>query len=765
MIQHHYDTTPESETTESESKVTESETTESESKVTESETTEKESKVTESETTEKESKVAESETTDHESKEQLVTMHLESSPVVYERAPMKARAAIGAQSIALPVLQQGAIQSGNGWNWDGSVLTLDGFVYDGNNGFNIKGDASIVLKNENRFTGDANTSFISSYDGSLIWSGDGTLYADNTKAFGPDIDNGDWDVLAPLFYCGGKMIFNGGTLFLNGGGLQSDAGFEVNDGQLNITTPDGFVIEDEYGPWVSAAHGLLTNGSVSINGGEMNFQLGKFSAGIMVSNYDEGTDVTDVTMTGGTVNVTGNGDSAILVGYPFGKTTDSDAIHISGGTLKAKVVASVLRSVFGGNIVLDGGQFEMSNTYGNVVSVDDPKADEIIIKAANYDAVDEVLGKIPEDLSLYTEASVKALNDAKTAVVWDKNFLDQSVVNGYAAAIQAAIDGLTYRGADYKTVNEVIGKIPEDLSMYTEASVKALNDVRTAIAWDKNVTEQSVVNGYAAAMQAAIDGLTYREADYKTVDEALGKIPEDLSLYTEASVKALNDAKTAIAWDKNVTEQSVVNGYAAAVQAAIDGLTYRGADYKAVDEALGKIPEDLSLYTEASLKALNDAKTAIAWDKNVTEQSVVDGYAAAVKAAVNGLAYKTADYTAVDKALEKIPEDLSMYTEESVKALNDAKAAIVRDKNVTEQSAIDAYAAAIEKAIAGLTKKQAETETENKVSEEKPAAVSKTSDSPKTGDPANVLLWSLLFIVSGGVVAALTLQKKKKNMR
>ena len=165
------------------------------------------------------------------------------------------------------------------------------------------------------------------------------------------------------------------------------------------------------------------------------------------------------------------------------------------------------------------------------------------------------------------------------------------------------------------------------------------------------------------------------------------------------------------------------------------------------------------------MKALNDAKTAIAWDKNVTEQSVVDGYAAAVKAAVNGLAYKTADYTAVDKALEKIPEDLSMYTEESVKALNDAKAAIVRDKNVTEQSAIDAYAAAIEKAIAGLTKKQAETETENKVSEEKPAAVSKTSDNPKTGDPANVLLWSLLFIVSGGVVVALTLQKKKKNMR
>lgn len=58
--------------------------------------------------------------------------------------------------------------------------------------------------------------------------------------------------------------------------------------------------------------------------------------------------------------------------------------------------------------------------------------------------------------------------------------------------------------------------------------------------------------------------------------------------------------------------------------------------------------------------------------------------------------------------MKKIPNDLKKYTDESVKAVNDAKAAIVRGKNITEQKTVDGYAAALEKAIAGL-----ETETDD----------------------------------------------------
>jgi hypothetical protein len=64
--------------------------------------------------------------------------------------------------------------------------------------------------------------------------------------------------------------------------------------------------------------------------------------------------------------------------------------------------------------------------------------------------------------------------------------------------------------------------------------------------------------------------------------------------------------------------------------------------------------------------------------------------------------YAPANYDGVDAAIEKIPGDLSVYTEDSVQKLMDAKEAVVRNKNVTEQDEVDAMARAIEEAIAAL---------------------------------------------------------------
>ena len=67
--------------------------------------------------------------------------------------------------------------------------------------------------------------------------------------------------------------------------------------------------------------------------------------------------------------------------------------------------------------------------------------------------------------------------------------------------------------------------------------------------------------------------------------------------------------------------------------------------------------------------------------------------------------YKDADYSKVDAAIKKVPSDLSLYTDASVKVLNDALKSVVRGKNITEQAVVDGYAAAIEKAISSLEKK------------------------------------------------------------
>lgn len=118
-------------------------------------------------------------------------------------------------------------------------------------------------------------------------------------------------------------------------------------------------------------------------------------------------------------------------------------------------------------------------------------------------------------------------------------------------------------------------------------------------------------------------------------------------------------------------------------------------------------------------------------------------------AAKTALELKAADYTAVDKAIASIPADKTGYTEESVKQLEEAVAAVDRNLKIDKQDAVDAMAQAIEQAVAGLQKKEADTT----VPEDKEPL-------PQTGDNASLLAWMLLA-VTGVSVAAIALAKKR----
>ena len=67
--------------------------------------------------------------------------------------------------------------------------------------------------------------------------------------------------------------------------------------------------------------------------------------------------------------------------------------------------------------------------------------------------------------------------------------------------------------------------------------------------------------------------LVWVSADFTEVDAAIEAVPEDLSIYSDESVAKLHAAIDAV--DYAQPEQTVVDGYAAAIRAAIDGLTYR----------------------------------------------------------------------------------------------------------------------------------------------------------------------------------------------
>ena len=178
-------------------------------------------------------------------------------------------------------------------------------------------------------------------------------------------------------------------------------------------------------------------------------------------------------------------------------------------------------------------------------------------------------------------------------------------------------------------------------------------------------------------------------------------------------------------------------------------MTYLPADYTKVDAAIAKA-NALNKDEYKDFTAVEAAVNAVVRDKNITEQSEVDAMAKAIEDAIAALQYKDADYTKVDAAIAKA-NALNKNDYKDFSGVEAAVKAVVRGKNITEQSEVDKMAKTIEDAIAALEKKPAST---------KPG----TSDkSPQTGDTSNLALWISLLLASGGATLATTVASRKKK--
>lgn len=135
------------------------------------------------------------------------------------------------------------------------------------------------------------------------------------------------------------------------------------------------------------------------------------------------------------------------------------------------------------------------------------------------------------------------------------------------------------------------------------------------------------------------------------------------------------------------------------------------ADYTAVDAAIANANViDGSLY--ANYSAVEAAINAVDRAKSKNQQSEVDAMAQNIEAAIAALVYKDADYTKVDEAITKA-NALNRDDYKDFTAVDAAVSAVVRGKNITEQSEVDAMAQTIENAIASLEKKPAGTNSDN----------------------------------------------------
>ena len=251
-----------------------------------------------------------------------------------------------------------------------------------------------------------------------------------------------------------------------------------------------------------------------------------------------------------------------------------------------------------------------------------------------------------------------------------------------------------------------------------------------------------------AATHTQTIAMTYLPADYTKVDEAIAKA-NALNKDNYKDLSAVEAAVNAVVRDKNITEQSEVDAMAKAIEDAIDALQYKDADYTKVDAAIAKA-NALNKNDYKDFSDVEAAVNAVVRDKNITEQTEVNAMAKAIEDAIAALQYKDADYTKVDAAIAKA-NALNKNDYKDFSAVETAVKAVVRGKNITEQSEVDKMAKAIEDAIAALEKKPAST---------KPG----TSDkSPQTGDTSNLTLWIALLLASAGAVTATTLYDRKKK--
>ena len=339
----------------------------------------------------------------------------------------------------------------------------------------------------------------------------------------------------------------------------------------------------------------------------------------------------------------------------------------------------------------------------------------------------------------------------------------------------------------------------------------------------KAYTDNITITADAATHTQTI-AMTYLPADYTKVDAAIDKA-NALNKDEYKDFTAVEAAVNAVVRDKNITEQSEVDAMEKAIEDAIAALQYKDADYTKVDAAISKA-NALNKDNYKDFTGVEAAVKAVVRGKNITEQSQVDKMAKAIEDAIAALQYKDADYTKVDAAIAKanalkkddykdfsgveaavnaVVRDKNITEQSEVdamaKAIEDAIAAlqykdadyskvdeaitkanalnkddyknftavenaiksVVRGKNITAQSEVDKMAKAIEDAIASLEKKSVNTKTSTAAQNPKTGNTSNLTKSPKTDDAGNFTLWIALLFAGGGAAIGTSVVRRNKK--
>ena len=377
---------------------------------------------------------------------------------------------------------------------------------------------------------------------------------------------------------------------------------------------------------------------------------------------------------------------------------------------------------------------------------------------ADYSAVEEAKSKVPKDLSIYTDETKQAVEDALNAVVEGKPISEQAAVDAMAAAINDAVKALRVSKFEYDgTEVNFIDKTGKGFGMWApqEGSTCVQKDGKVEITiFPKNVTvygwmhwggtneelTKDVALGEDGSILLTVDtdmcGWAHPIAPIKKSDGTTTGSQYYLAIPALSNITTAEeaDAKAAIAAAKaDLTNKELVEAALAAIEKLTDEQKAAMADdIQVINDAKVAINKTEA---EAAIAAVKDDPTnkelveaALAAIEKLTDEQKAEETMAAGIAAVNAaktaienkeaaeaaIAAAKADPTNKAKvqaalaAIDKLTDAQKAALADDIKAVNDAKTAIDKAEKEAagqaEATKVKAMTITLKKAKAGKKK-------------------------------------------------------------
>ncbi len=218
---------------------------------------------------------------------------------------------------------------------------------------------------------------------------------------------------------------------------------------------------------------------------------------------------------------------------------------------------------------------------------------------------------------------------------------------------------------------------------------------------------QSDINEKTIALSNAYNSLELKYADYTQVNALKSEaqeIKKNASAYTADSIALIDKALAGVKTGYTILFQGTVDTMAKNLKAAIEIVKFKSADYSKIENALAEFEAlEESDYVPSTWLAVENAFAEVEYGLPATEQEKVDAMADSIEEALANLKYRLADYSEVNKAIERVQSYVSSnYTVESYAALRNVIVGIDYTLDSSHQDIVDNYVVQIDKAIENL---------------------------------------------------------------